>query len=111
MIIHEARTVPRRVILVAARSRSGAARGRVGTLEPIRSARFGRMQPVVPDRTAFGAPAQRETERGHAKDEDTPTQHHPPVPKRGIIPGQVRHFQAEGAGARPGDFAAPMGAQ
>ncbi|HXH42573.1 MAG TPA: hypothetical protein VNK51_01850 [Bradyrhizobium sp.] len=69
------------------------------------------MQPVVPDRAAFGAAAQRKTERDHAKDEDTPTQHHPPAPKQGIIPGQVRHFQAEPAGAGPGDFAAPMRAQ
>ncbi|MEZ2145448.1 MULTISPECIES: hypothetical protein [Bradyrhizobium] len=69
------------------------------------------MQPVVPDRAAFGAPVQRKAERSQTKDQDTSTQHHPPVPKRAIISGEVGHFQAEETGARPGDFAAPMRAE
>lgn len=68
---------------------------RFNSLEPIRSARFWPMEPVVPDRAALGAAVQRQTERGQAEYQDTSTQHHPPAPKHGIISSQVRHFQAE----------------
>jgi uncharacterized protein (TIGR00369 family) len=52
------------------------------------------MQPIVPDRTAFRAPTERETHRDHAEDQCQSPEHDTLLPTRPTISFQVRHFQA-----------------
>jgi len=54
------------------------------------------LQPVIPDRTAFGAAAEGKTQRNHAENQYQSPEHGVPTPHRLIIRLQAERFQAGG---------------
>ena len=59
---------------------------KVAGLQAVRFAGFGRLQPVIPDRPAFGAAIEQKTERNHAaNNRQTPEHALPHLVQAGIL--------------------------
>src|SRR5664279_2627778 len=69
----------------------------VRALKTVRLAGFRRLHPVVPDRTAFGAAIEDESDGDHANNQCQKPEHGLPAPRCAIIRPQAMHFQAAGA--------------
>src|SRR5436305_89786 len=76
------------------RSQDAGPCDRVQSLQTIRLAGSRRLRPVVPDRAAFGAAIEGETQRDRAENQYQPPEHGRATPHCLIIRPQVRPFQA-----------------
>src|ERR1700738_5387471 len=64
-----------------------------GAPKMVRLAGFWQWQPIIPDRTAFGAAIERKTHGDHAENQCPSPELRRPLPAA-IVRPQVRHFQA-----------------